>query len=172
MYNFKEEELLVIAQYPKQAIEYANKQMQGMFNAHKPITNPFKWFCSVCESFLKKQSNKTPETGNSQPHARPKIGPQSVWKKEERATEGDFEWCMAVEPRLHEFVLANHPGLKLTRPFADAKFERLTAEQQQYIMNTVHIDCNCRESSTKGDAQPVTFCHDLNMSEQFEEVLD
>ena len=169
MNNFTEEQLLQLAQYPKETLSYATKMLTKDMSDGKAITNQFAYFKSICERL----KNKTPQRDVQQPFSRPKVGPQSVWKKEERVLETDFEWCSNVEPKLHEFVLADHPGLRITRSLADARFNRLTKEQQHYLINTVHIDCNCRQPiDTLSIPEPVTKVHYTNWNDMILPVRD
>jgi len=66
MQNFSTEELDTLKRYPKEALDHANKQMKGMYLAHKPISNPFKWFVTVCENWIKKQK-EIPKKGETKP---------------------------------------------------------------------------------------------------------
>lgn len=166
MNTFTEDQLLQLAYYPKETLQYATKMLTKDMAAGKQISNQFAYFKSICE----RNKNKPPQREGQQSFSRPKVGPTSVWQKEERVLETDFEWCSNVEPKLHEFVLANHPGLRITRSLADARFNKLTKEQQQYLITKVHIDCNCRQvvdtlSTTQTQPVLVTESHTLNWND-------
>ena len=168
MYNFSEEEMVILKGYPKEALNHANKQMQSMYNAHKPISSPFKWFCSVCDNYLQKQINQTPKTGNAPAFQQSRLKQQSEDEKYRRTQENwqpgmpvlnhphnrsatvktvetVIEWAMNVERNLHDRMLNDPDFHQWAAKYANPEWHKLTPEQQIEGMNEIHIDCTCRD---------------------------
>lgn len=87
----------------------------------------------------RQSTNKDPKTGTQKPWVRPKTGPNAEYvPPPKREIESDFDMSMKFEMRIH-----TNPNQYL-KDTADKYLERLTSEQQDVVMKTVHKDCKCR----------------------------
>lgn len=59
MEQFTKEELELLAQYPKQAVEYARSEYTRQLAAGKTFANPFKWFVAVIQNYNKRTATQT-----------------------------------------------------------------------------------------------------------------
>ena len=75
--------------------------------------------------------------------------------------ETPIEWCLAVEPKLHQFTIDKNPGLAMTKPYADIMFGKLTPEEQAMVMALSHPDCECRIPVSVVKVESVPKRHDL-----------
>lgn len=141
---FTQEQLAELAQYPKQSIEHANKMVTKDLHSGKAISNPFGYLLAICRTHAEKQ--QTPKTGMVQPHIRPKNGPQSVYKHEDRVVESDYEFAFNVERLLHDKLLNDTEFHSNAARYANPKWNIISLEDQQEIMQTVHEGCACRDN--------------------------
>ena len=123
MLNFTQSQLEELSQYSQEALKRATQRLQEVTKKGIAPTDPFKWFSAICRSYrpneeaaspFSKKAAQQPHT-NAGPYTRPTVGPKAIYKSEQRTLETDFEWCSKVEPRLHEFVLSDHPGLRYSK---------------------------------------------------------
>lgn len=142
MQNFSQDQLEQIAAYPNEAIKAANKALTRELLAGRNISNQFSYFLGVCKSETDKLRN--PQTGNAKPQGSVASRPTVEWEAPLLVQETPFEWCMKVEPFLHKYTLEGHPGLRITKPYADAKWLQLTPEEQALLIDLYHHDCTCR----------------------------
>ncbi len=142
MYNFSDEELTVIGSYPKEAYAYACKTMTSAIHQGQKINAPFKWFVSVCESYIKK--NQTTSTGKQFSYTRPSTGPQAIFQPEQRQQESDYEFAANVENVLHRRNLAGEMHRNAGN-YPNPKLKLLTQTEQDDIM-AVHVECSCRQT--------------------------
>lgn len=135
MYNFSEEELLELAEYPRQAIEYANKQMTYMLHQGKSISSPFKWLLAVCDRWVSEQ-NKTTKTGKTKLiPAKPRPSTFSAYveggkwlpgaaiinnDRNHQTTimhvETDQEFALNYEKEIHRLTLMTQEELDIAQP--------------------------------------------------------
>lgn len=148
---FTESELQEIAKYDKEVFEYASREMTRALHTNQVINSPFKWFIAVCESYLAKQRQpkKIPYKGSAQPFIRPKDGPLSIFRPEERILETDYDFCLNVERALHRRMTDDPNFNKEAARYANPKWEHISAAEREKICLEVHIDCVCRESVDK-----------------------
>ena len=147
MYNFSQEELEKLAQYPTEAVKLANKSYGQALLRGKTISNPFGYYVAVCDAFVaESQSQKTPQTGKAMVN-RPKIGPLALWKSPQRTVveESDYDFCLKVETALHKAAhIDKNPFAKTAAQFPNMRWALLTPAQQAEIMKAVHQECRCR----------------------------
>lgn len=146
MYNFSQEELEKLSQYPTEAVKHANKSYGRALLQGTTISNPFGYYVAVCDAFVaESQSKKTPQTGKSVASR-----PRTSWKPVQRpmVEESDYDFCLKVETLLHKAVhIEKNPFAKTAAQFPNMRWALLTPEQQAEIMNTVHTECRCRTNA-------------------------
>jgi len=175
MYNFSEEELLELAEYPKQAIEHANKQMTSMLHQGKSIAHPFKWLLAVCDRWVEEQ-NKTTKTGKTKlipSKPRPStfsayveggkwipgaavINNDRNYQTTITHVETDLEFALNYEKAIHKRTLENPEFAKKCARFdKNPIWQKLTPEQQESIWQQAHgPECSCRRNEQAGLIMP------------------
>lgn len=153
MYSFSQEELQELGKYPKEAVNLANRRFAYAMQNQKTIRDPFRYYVTVCDGWVKDNAaKKTPETGMKQV-IRPSTGPRSIYKAPERIVpeETDYDYSLNVERKLHKMIQVDKDkhGYK-TATYPSLKWKFLTPEQQQEIMAIAHPDCDCRKNVIAG----------------------
>lgn len=170
---FTEEQLLKLAEYPKPALEYANKIITKDLHAGKHISNQFGYFEAIVQAFLKKQPTTSNKTSTSVGKPRPsnftsyvegdKWTPGAAIINNDRNyqtsithVETDLEFALNFEKAIHARTLLDP---ELARRCA--KFDRnpiwakLNEIQRNDILIQSHTnDCSCRKNEVAGLMMP------------------
>jgi len=164
MLAFTDEQLQKLTEYPREAVEYANKVITRDLHMGKTLANPFGYFEGIVRSFLLKQQTTTARTPSTpKPKARPSnfteyvegskwvpgakvINNDANYQTSIFHVETDEEFALNYERQIHQRTLENPELAKRC-----VKFDRnpiwckLTAVQQQSVWNDAHTqDCVCR----------------------------
>jgi hypothetical protein len=86
--------------------------------------------------------------------------------------ESDYEFALNVERVLHRRMLNDETFHKGAARIANPKWKLISLEEQEFIMSTIHIECECRQLvdrsihqepvvDKKETIEPVTESHTL-----------
>lgn len=172
MQAFTEEQLIVLAQYPKASLEYAQKMLTRDMAAGKGITNIFSYFHAIC----KKHAEKNPQTGktkSSPSRPRPSSFTEYVeggkWIPGARIinndrnyqttithVETDIEWALNYEKSIHHRTINDPEFAKRSARFdGNPLWNKFSPEQQQDIWIQAHVpSCTCRTNEQAGTILP------------------
>lgn len=176
MLPFNEEQLLKLAEYPKAALEYANKIITKDLHAGKNITNQFGYFEAIVKSFIKKTTtpnSHSQKTSTSQGKARPSnftsyvvgdkwipgaeiINNDANYQSSITHVETDLEWALNYEKLIHARTLEDPEFAKRCAKFdRNPIWAKLSEVQQIDIWAQAHgDDCTCRKNEAAGLIMP------------------
>jgi len=159
MLPFTEEQLLSLKQYSNEALNYATKILTKDIHSGKQINDKFKYFLAICQ----RHESKPQQQVTAKKPTPKQLTPAELDK---RIEDGSISWSFSLdhEPKMHAYITENKPGENaLIAGFSSYHWKRLKQEQQQYFMDTLHIDCNCRQivetvSVAKKEETDLEFC--------------
>jgi len=128
------EELLQIAQKPKEAVDYARHIVKLDLAAGKQISNLFGYVMGIIE----RHEQRIPKTGKSEATPQNNTLPFSVAQKETH-----FDAALKFETRVHEIKDTDPTQWNMMRSFTNPFFNVISPEEQQLVMG-IHQDCKCR----------------------------
>ncbi len=171
---FTEEQLLQLAEFPREAIDHANKALTKELMAGKAIANQFGYFLSCCKNFKPYQSKSSSQkTSTSTGKARPSTfsfyvqggkwvpGAEVINNDRNFQTtithvETDEEFATNFERLIHARTLSDPELAKRCARFdKNPLWVKMTDEQKATIWQEAHTDsCNCRRNEQAGLIMP------------------
>jgi hypothetical protein len=128
------EELLQIAQKPKEAVDYARHIVKLDLAAGKQISNLFSYVMGIIE----RHEQRIPKTGKSETPGQTNTQPFSVAQKETH-----FDAALKFETRVHDIKDTDPIQWNMMRSFTNPFFNVISPEEQQLVMG-IHQECKCR----------------------------
>lgn len=175
MLPFTEEQLLKLAEYPKDALEYANKIITKDLHSGKQISNQFGYFEAIVKAFLKKTTTNTRSQKTSTSEGKPKpsnftqyveggkwipgaaiINNDKYYQTTITHVETDYEFALNFEKAIHQRTLQDPEFAKRCAKFdRNPIWAKLNDFERDDIWNQAHTkDCSCRKNEHAGLLMP------------------